>query len=192
MSLVYFITHPDVEIDPALPVPQWPLSARGRARMTTLLAKPWVRDIRSIYCSAERKAVEGAEILAAGLGLGFMAVETLGENDRSSTGYLPKAEFETVADLFFARPSDSVRGWERAMDAQRRIVAAMADILLRPPSGGSIAVISHGAVGALYLCHLKRAPISRAEDQPATGGGNYFAFDTDGVVLRHGWRSIDD
>jgi len=40
MSLVYFVTHPDVEIDPAVPVPQWPLSARGRARMTTLLAKP--------------------------------------------------------------------------------------------------------------------------------------------------------
>jgi len=150
-----------------------------------------VRDIRSIYCSAERKAVEGAEILAAGLGLGFTVIEALGEN-RSSTGYLPKAEFEATAELFFARPSESVRGWERATDAQRRIVAAMADILLRQPSGGSIAIVSHGAVGALYLCHLKRVPISRTADQPATNGGNYFAFDTDGAVLRHGWCSIDD
>ena len=33
MSVVYFITHPDVLIDPAVPVPEWPLSPRGRARM---------------------------------------------------------------------------------------------------------------------------------------------------------------
>ena len=191
MSLVYFITHPDVDIDPAVPVPQWPLSARGRARMTSLLSKPWVRDIRSIYCSAERKAVEGAEILATGLGLGFELIETLGENDRSSTGYLPKAAFEAAADLFFARPADSVRGWERAVDAQHRIVAAMGGILARPRSAGGIAVVSHGAVGALYLCHLKGVAISRTEDQPATNGGNYFVFDTEDAVLRHGWRTID-
>ena len=33
MSLVYFITHPDVVIDPDVPVPQWPLSAQGKERM---------------------------------------------------------------------------------------------------------------------------------------------------------------
>ena len=33
MSLVYLITHPDVVIDPDVPVPQWPLSARGKERM---------------------------------------------------------------------------------------------------------------------------------------------------------------
>ena len=37
MALVYFITHPDVTIDPAVPVPAWPLSPRGRARMTAIL-----------------------------------------------------------------------------------------------------------------------------------------------------------
>ena len=33
MNTVYFITHPDVVIDPATPVAQWPLSQRGRMRM---------------------------------------------------------------------------------------------------------------------------------------------------------------
>jgi len=28
--LVHFITHPDVVIDPAVPVPDWPLSARDQ------------------------------------------------------------------------------------------------------------------------------------------------------------------
>ncbi len=191
MALVYFITHADVQIDAAVPVPEWPLSARGHARMKRLLAKRWAQAVRTIYCSTERKAVDGARDLAQGLGIGFEAIETLGENDRSATGFLPKAEFEGVTDQFFARPDESVRGWERAIDAQHRIVAAMDDVLARGGRDGDIAVISHGAVGALYLCHLKRCPISRAEDQPATNGGNYYAFDAEGLMLRHGWQSID-
>ena len=64
-----------------------------------------------------------ARPMADRLGLTPIVIDGLGENDRSSTGYLPKAEFEAVADAFFARPEESVRGWERAVDAQRRIVA---------------------------------------------------------------------
>ena len=30
--IAYFITHAEVEIDPAIPVPDWRLSPRGRAR----------------------------------------------------------------------------------------------------------------------------------------------------------------
>jgi hypothetical protein len=37
---VYFITHPDVLIDPSVPVPEWPLSPRGRDRMVLALARP--------------------------------------------------------------------------------------------------------------------------------------------------------
>jgi broad specificity phosphatase PhoE len=191
MPVVYFITHPDVQMDPGVPVPQWPLSPRGRERMSGMLARPWVRRIRSIYCSNERKACDAAGIVADALKLRFEPIPALGENDRTASGYLPKAEFEAVADQFFARPDESVRGWERAVDAQRRIVGAMDAVRARMPKDGDIAVLSHGAVGALYLCHLKHCPISRAEDQPATNGGNYFAFETDGMVLLHGWQSID-
>ena len=31
MPLIYYISHPDVVKDPAVPVPRWPLSARGGA-----------------------------------------------------------------------------------------------------------------------------------------------------------------
>ena len=68
MSLVYYISHPDVVKDPAIPVPRWPLSERGRARMTALLARPWVATLGAIYCSDEQKALDGAGILAAHLG----------------------------------------------------------------------------------------------------------------------------
>ncbi|MBN8925478.1 MAG: histidine phosphatase family protein [Rhodospirillales bacterium] len=187
-----FITHPDVLIDPAVPVPDWPLSPRGRARMVRILDLPWVRDLRAVWCSTERKARDGAEILGEPLGLTPIALEALGENDRSATGYLPRAAFEAMADAFFAHPEESVRGWERAVDAQRRIVAAVEHVIAATSDcGGDVAIVAHGGVGTLLLCHVRGVPIARAHDQPANNGGNYFAFDAGTRRLHHGWRAID-
>ena len=36
LPTVFFITHPDVMIDPAVPVPDWPLNLRGRSRTQAL------------------------------------------------------------------------------------------------------------------------------------------------------------
>ena len=191
VATAFFLTHPDVVIDPLIPVPDWPLSPRGAARVRTALSRPWLAGVRAIQSSTERKAVDTALILSGGLGIEFGTIAALGENDRSSTGYLPREEFERVADAFFAEPEISIRGWERAIDAQRRIVAAVDAALAaaRPP--GDLAIVSHGAVGALLLCALEGLPISRGEDQPAGAGGNYYAFDTATRLLRHGWLPID-
>lgn len=118
MAIAYFITHPDVAIDPSVPVPYWQLSPEGIRRMVRLLDQGWVRDVRTVFTSAERKALDAARILAGHLSLEPVVIADLGENDRSATGFLPKAEFEIVADEFFAHPDASVRGWERAIDAQ--------------------------------------------------------------------------
>ncbi len=186
-----FITHPDVRIDPAQPVVRWPLSERGIERMRTGLSQAWVRDVTAVHCSTEQKAIDGATILAAHLGLGYATHEDLGENDRSATGYLPPAEFERTADAFFAEPQASVRGWERAVDAQRRIVAAVERIAHAHTVGGLVAIVSHGAVGALLQCHLAGAPIARCWDQPASGGGNWFCFTLEPRALRSRWTALD-
>jgi broad specificity phosphatase PhoE len=55
----------------------------------------------------------------------------------------------------------------------------------------NMAVIAHGGVGALLLCRLKGVPISRAEDQPGEGGGNFFVFRRDDRALLQGWHPID-
>jgi broad specificity phosphatase PhoE len=191
MGSIYFITHPDVLIDPTVPIPEWGLSPRGRERMHTTLSHPWIPTLGSVWCSTERKAIEGAVIIADAIGMIPIQLAELGENDRSATGYLPKAEFEHTADAFFANPHDSVRGWEKAIDAQHRIVAAIAAVLVRAPADQDIAVVSHGGVGTLLLCHLKRCPISRDQDQPGTSGGNYYCFDRETSSLRHGWMPID-
>jgi broad specificity phosphatase PhoE len=190
MAIVYFITHPEVVIDPAVPVTDWSLSAVGIERARTMLKRPWVGAVGSVFCSAERKAGQVARMMADQLSLSPIVIEGLGENDRSATGYLPKPEFEAVADEFFARPEESVRGWERAIDAQHRIVAAVNHALSIAPDG-DVAVVSHGGVGALLLCYLKRAPISRSEDQPGQGGGNVFSFAAATRRLLSGWRRIE-
>ncbi len=176
MRPIYFISHPDVVISPHVPITRWPLSERGRARMAAALSQPWVPGISAVYCSTEQKAIDGAQMLAARLGLQPMQVAALGENDRSSTGYLPPAEFEAVADAFFAQPEQQVRGWETAAHAQARIVEAVASIAAADASAGALAIVSHGAVGALLYCHLTGQPISRRWDQPANGGGNYLSI----------------
>jgi broad specificity phosphatase PhoE len=155
-------------IDPGVPVPRWVLAPRRIARMRALAALPDMAGLTSIWASTEAKSIEGAGLLAARLGLPVRVHPGLGENDRSATGYLPEDEFQRVADAFFAQPEHSVRGWERAIDAQARIAAAIADILADSPPG-PVAVVAHGGVGALLRAHLAGAPIARSWDQPTAG-----------------------
>jgi broad specificity phosphatase PhoE len=177
---------------PCRAIPDWPLSPVGMRRMRLALERPWLTGVKSVFSSGERKARDAAGLLAEQLRLKPVVVEGLGENNRSATGYLPKAEFEAVADEFFARPEESVRGWERAADAQRRIVDAVEHIISMAATEGDIAIVSHGGVGALLLCHLKGVSISRSEDQPGGGGGNVYSFDGSDRRLISGWRRIED
>jgi len=136
--------------------------------------QPWLYSVTAIWSSTERKALDTAEILAGHLGLEVQTRADLGENDRSSTGYLPREEFERTADAFFAHPEQSVRGWASARSEQERIVSAC-DAVGRVEQKGTPLIVSHGAVGALFLAHLLDQPISRDLDQPNNGGGNWFS-----------------
>lgn len=192
MPTLHFITHPEVIIDPSVPVPDWSLSPEGIRRMMLALEKPWMSRLGAVFSSAERKATDAAHLVANRFGLLPIIVAELRENDRSATGYLPKAEFEGTADLFFAHPERSVRGWERAVDAQHRIAAAVEHVIAEAPGPRDIAVISHGGVGALLLCYLKGLSISRAQDQPGAGGGCVYSFDVGTRALISDWRLIED
>ncbi len=191
MARLIFITHPEVVIDPAVPVPDWPLSPTGRARMERFAGAECVRGLTAFRASAERKARDGAEILARATGLAVGIDPELGENDRSSTGYVAPPEFWDIVRAFFAEPEVSVRGWERALDAQRRIVGAVERIARGDPPG-DIAVVAHGGVGALLLAHLTGARIGNGFGQPHPGGGCYLVIDRDTLALEGGWRVLED
>lgn len=174
MGFCVYLTHPEVAIDPKVPVPDWGLSDIGRQRAAKAASLPWARDIRHVISSRERKAVETAEIFAETLCLTPTPIEAMHENDRSATGFLPPDEFEKVADAFFSDPDKSIRGWERARDAQRRIVEAVRSVLSDIPDAQPVLLTGHGGVGTLLKCHLMGVPISRVHDQ--TGGGHWYRF----------------
>lgn len=191
MSVLHFVTHPQVVVDPAVPVPQWRLSEAGRRRVEVFAKDPALRNVGSIWSSDERKAQEAAEILAVRLGKPVSLLPALGENDRRATGFLPPDRFEAATDAFFADPRKSYRGWERAVDAQRRILSAFEVVLAAPRDPGSaVIVVSHGAVGTLLKCHLRGRQITRDEDQPAQG--NVYAVDLVTRLVLHDWQPLPE
>ena len=192
MSEVFFVTHPEVVIDPEVPVPDWPLSETGRARMEAFAITLDGRPIAAVYTSEERKARDGAEILARQLGLEVRVRAGLEENDRSATGYIAPPEFWEVVEQFYAHPTRSVRGWATAQESQDRIVEAVSGVCAETTEDGLVIIVSHGGVGRLLRAKLEGVQIGE-EDRPLhPGGGCYFPFDRRTLSPLAGWRSIED
>jgi broad specificity phosphatase PhoE len=185
-----YITHPQVRIDPAVAVPKWGLSETGAARARLAATRPWARQLGRIISSDETKAIETAALVAAG-GLSVEVIEGMHENDRSATGFLAPPEFEKAADWFFANPTASFHGWERAIDAQARNVSKVEEVLRQHDPKVPVAFVGHGGVGTLLKCHLEKRPIARQGDQPA-GGGNLFCFRLADRALSCDWTPIED
>lgn len=187
MPLVYYITHPEVVVNPKVLVPDWGLSETGKSRMIAISKLPQVADVQAVWSSTEQKAREGRDILAAALSCAKGEHEGLGENDRSATGYLPERLFWPIVERFFAEPDVSAEGWETARDAQSRGVAAVEEALAKAPAGDMV-IVGHGGAGTLLMCHLKGIEITRKEAAPG-GMGSWFAFDRESRALTVGWQS---
>ena len=104
MSVVFFVSHPEVTVDPSVPVPCWRPADKGIRRMRTFAASPRLDGLSAVWASGEAKAIEAAGLPAAEFGLAVGVHKNLGENDRSSTGYLAPPEFEKTVEAFFAQP----------------------------------------------------------------------------------------
>ena len=148
-----------------------------------LSAQTWWPAVTRLVTSDETKAMETATVVAERHGLTVEVRPATGEIDRSATGYVPAEEHDTLAAALFAHPERSARGWERAVDAQHRIVAAVADLLA--DGVGDVAVVGHGGVGTLLLCHLAGLGIDQRHDQPSQG--HYWTWDRTTRTLVHPW-----
>ncbi len=185
-----YLTHPQIRIEPDVPVPRWGLSDMGIARSEKAAQCDWAKTLTRILSSDETKALETAAILARASGVEVEVLEHAGENDRSATGFLVPDEFEKAANWFFTNPEQSFHGWERAIDAQKRIVSTVSMVLERHDPKKPIAFVGHGGVGTLLKCHLAGLPIARRHDQPA-GGGNLFAFSLADRSLACDWTAME-
>ena len=188
--IVRYLSHPQVSVDPRIPVGHWSLSDVGRDRTKTVTESRRLKNTTRIVSGAETKAIETATIIAATLVLDISVREDMHENDQSSTGFLPQDKFDAMAEAFFANPDRSVKGWERAIDAQSRIVAATSEVVSHHRDG-DLLLVGHGAVGTLLYCHFAGQPIDRIYDQPV-GGGNYFAIDLETTRVLHHWQPMEN
>ena len=187
---VRYLSHPQVKIDQTKPVPNWSLSKLGQKRIARLAASGALQGTRYVISSAETKAIETATPLAQALECPLIVREAMHENDRSATGFLPPGEFETVVDQFFARPNESIRGWETAKAAQARIVKEVRDCLAQY-ANSDLLLVGHGGVGTLLFCYLSNVPISRKFDQGIGSGGCYFEFTKPLGKPITGWQSLE-
>lgn len=191
-QIVRYLTHPQVLMEPLKDIRAWSLNEVGSNRVASLAAQfGALSGTRRVVSSDETKALETATPLAAALGAALEVRPRMHENDRSATGFLPPQEFEAVADQFFAEPAASVRGWETAEDAQRRIVAEVEACLAGPPHEGDILFVGHGGVGTLLFCALSGIGIDRRFDQGSGGGGCWFAFDSQFRKPQCGWQPME-
>ncbi|MCZ2500475.1 histidine phosphatase family protein, partial [Xylophilus sp. Kf1] len=102
----------------------WSLNSTGAVRVARLASRhSRLQLTRHIISSPEPTAMETAGPLAEALGLTVDVRENMHENDRSSTDFLSKRELEQASSAFFSQPEKSVRGWEAASAAQRRIMS---------------------------------------------------------------------
>ncbi|WP_340645254.1 histidine phosphatase family protein [Phenylobacterium sp.] len=192
MPRIYFLTHPQVVIDPAVPVPRWPLSETGRRRAHLFADRLSGGEVTAVWSSGEQKALDGGAIIAERLGVPRRIDPELGENDRSTTGYIAPPEFWEVVAEFFGKPDESVRGWETARHAQDRIVTAMQRLARDEPTRGDIVVVAHGGVGELLMAHLQKVAVGQHDKPQHSGGGCWIEIDKSSFGLLAGWRNIPD
>ena len=179
--MFYYLTHPEVVQDPAIPVPRWPLNEVGRTRMIAIATAPWLSKVTRIISSDEQKALDAAEILSSARNIPTKADPAMGEIDRSATGYLPQETFWPVVERFFAQPHTSPDGWETAIAAQTRIMNAVRPLMSDTHPGATL-LVGHGAIGTLLWCALTGTTIARDHDQH-NSGGSMFAFSGKGEVF---------
>ena len=87
-----------------------------------------------------------------------------------------------------SEPERSVRGWERAIDAQARVERAVRTIVAGH-GDGDLAIVAHGAVGTLLYCSLSGQPIRRSFDQPHQG--HYWQATLPDLCVGVGWLTTD-
>lgn len=144
-----------------------PLSENGLQQMkrTAEFVKS-VRDgkpLAAVYSSDLSRARKSAEAVALPHGLSPVAVEGLRERN---FGLWEGLSFDEIREKFpdafeaWARDplSHSPVGGESTLDVRDRVTDTLGQILLRH-DGGDIAVVAHGGVNRVALCHFMGLPL---------------------------------
>ena len=194
MSSIIFLTHPEVVIDPAQPIPEWPLYGdRARAAWSASPSMLADRDVSAVYASRERKAMDGAEIVAERFGLSYRDRRG-SRRERPLVDRLHRAAGILGRGARVLRPSDTehARLGARHRRAGAHRECRRAGSLREDETSGDIVIVSHGGVGCLLTAHLQKVTIGRESRPSHPGGGCFIIIDRDTFALTQDWRAIED
>lgn len=149
-----------------------PLSTKGAAEIRRLAEimvgrmLPPERPLTAIYASDLQRSVESARILADLSGTGIEIIPALRElafgaweglTYEQITECYPKEFAAWKADFSRKRPPQG----ESMGSFRKRVMTALRDILGRHNGGDRVAVVAHGAVNRVILCHYLGLPLNR-------------------------------
>ena len=144
------IKHAETQLTPEVTAERWTLTDRGRAQSRLLAERLRSYAPAIIVASAEPKAIETGQLVAAHLKIPLDTELGLHEHDRSNVPLVAREEFEAHMKAFFADPHALVYGNETAYEAHRRFSLAVTKVLRENPAG-TIGIVAHGTVMALLL-----------------------------------------
>ncbi|MGH2531475.1 MAG: histidine phosphatase family protein [Thermomicrobiales bacterium] len=147
--VLVLVKHAMPVLVPSLPARRWVLGEDGR-RQAHALAERLARFRPAVVVgSAEPKARETAEIVAADWGCMAQIAPGLHEHERETVGWLGADKLTSAVERFFANPDAVVFGEESASAARRRFAAAVDRLLAEHPDQHLI-VVAHGTVISLF------------------------------------------
>jgi broad specificity phosphatase PhoE len=152
MPKIYLIRHAETE-QQGDDASQWPLSERGEEQVEQLAQQSFWDEVRVIASSPERKALETVQNIALMRHIPLRIHDDLRELQRTPE-YID--DYEARVLEVFQKPAVSIGGWERAADAQARILACFEE-LVREHGDAPFAIVLHGMVLALLLATLENA-----------------------------------
>jgi broad specificity phosphatase PhoE len=132
----------------------WALSEQGVADSRTRAGELRVLGLSELVSSEEPKALATAREIADGLGIGWRTAPGLHEHERDPFPYLEDAAWQALIRRLFDSPDELVMGRETANQALARFGEAVDDVLSSSPTG-SIGIVTHGTVMALYAAKVK-------------------------------------
>jgi broad specificity phosphatase PhoE len=156
MQTIFLVRHAEVSLDLTVAAEHWKLSTAGQAWAERLAALSIFANLDTVWTSPEPKAQATAQPLAYRQSARLFIHPDLAELQRGPTNIPDRESYEAAVRNAFDQPEHSIEGWERAADAQRRIVGCVMSLAAETP--GSFAIVSHGLVLALLLARLRGQP----------------------------------
>jgi len=152
MRKLILIRHSTTEPTADMESRFWPLTDRGLLRSADLANHLRDFNIQTIFTSTQGKAIRTGELIAEKLGLAVEEpISAFDEHDRRGAPFFDNpADFQARVANFFTHPSELVHGNETAFDTRGRFTGGLYEVLDQTPNG-TIAIVSHGTVLALFL-----------------------------------------